>query len=208
MPRNGRLPPPTSSPPQDPLEPPAKKQRTRNALVRWTEAEDATIMRLRSTVPPARWSAVASAVNLLTPGGNGRTTTSVRLRHFNVLRFKDQPGGGSPPEPLNAHERQLLGCAVKDVECMADKWWFVSARYAELRKAGNREAETRELGKLACKRWCSILKDEQTKVKDGQSKVNDEQGKGKDEQGKGKDEQGKDEQGKDEQGKDEQGKDE
>ena len=149
-------------------------------------------------MPPTRWSAVASAVNLLTPGGNGRTTTSVRLRHSNVLRPKDQSAGGSATEPLNAHERQLLGCAVRDAECMADKWWSVSARYAELRKARNSEAETRALSKLACKRWWSILKDEQGKTKDEQGKVKDEQSKVKDGQGKVKDEQvkGKDELGK------------
>lgn len=168
MPQNGRLSSLTSSPsPHGPAPPgsPAKRQRRRREgpLVAWTAAEDATIMRLRSTVPPLRWADIADAVNLLTPGGSGRTVNAVRLRHCCVLRFEDQSGRGGAPDPLNVRERELLGRAVKDVECMADKWWFVSARYAELRKARNGESETRELGKFACKRWCSVLKDEQAK---------------------------------------------
>ncbi|KAF8539555.1 hypothetical protein BDD12DRAFT_837692 [Trichophaea hybrida] len=118
----------------------------------WTQAEDDTILRLRNSVPATSWADITAAVNKLPPGR--RTTAAVKMHYQQVLKYDDQSSG----EPLNGKEKELLDRAVKDVESMSDKWWFVAARYAELRK-GKWEGESRELGKVGCKKWWNAVKD-------------------------------------------------
>jgi hypothetical protein len=100
--------------------------------------------------------------------------------------------------PLTEHEKSLLKKAVLDVESMSDKWWFVAARYTELRKA---KGEAREMGKVGVRKWWEVVEDDENQEVKGKGK-----GKGK---GKEKDapevEEGEAEEGQEEEGQEEEG---
>ncbi|KAF8247083.1 hypothetical protein K440DRAFT_315604 [Wilcoxina mikolae CBS 423.85] len=114
----------------------------------WSAAEDALIISLRNAVPTKSWSAITTSVNKLPPGG--RTLKAITLRWSQVLKHNSE-------DPLSELEKDLLEKAVQDVEAMSDKWWFVAARYMELKKGKD---QTREMGKLGAKRWWRVLKEE------------------------------------------------
>jgi hypothetical protein len=112
----------------------------------WTSKEDALVLRLRSTDPPASFSQIATAL------GGTRTAKAVSNRYDRTIRYDDPSDEG-----LNENEKNALMQAVEDLESGREKWWFVAVRYAEYRK--NKEG-MRELGKVAAKRWCGVIRGE------------------------------------------------
>ncbi|KAF8542875.1 hypothetical protein BDD12DRAFT_316357 [Trichophaea hybrida] len=114
----------------------------------WSAAEDALIISLRNAVPHKSWSTIATSINKLPPGG--RTLAAITLRWSRVLKHNSE-------DPLSELEKDLLEKAVQDVEAMNDKWWFVAARYMELKKGKD---QAREMGKLRAKRWWGVVKEE------------------------------------------------
>jgi len=106
---------------------------------------------MRNTQPPSPWREVTTAVNALPPGG--RTQNAIGKRYQQVLQYDDQSRG-----PLSEKEKTLLKKAVEDLDSGTDRWWFVAARYAELRKG---DADTREMGKVGVKKWWGVVKSEE-----------------------------------------------
>lgn len=60
-------------------------------------------------------------------------------------------------DPLSEIEKDLLEKAVQDVESMSDKWWFVAARYMELKRG---KEQAREMGKVGVRKWWGVVKEE------------------------------------------------
>ncbi|KAF8247082.1 hypothetical protein K440DRAFT_661692 [Wilcoxina mikolae CBS 423.85] len=114
----------------------------------WTPEEDAIVMRLRATVPATSFAQIAIAL------GGTRTAKAVTNRYERTLKYEDLSDEG-----LNPDEKKALMQALEDLESGREKWWFVAARYAELRKP--KAAGMRELGKMGAKKWCGIIRGEE-----------------------------------------------
>ncbi|KAF8245737.1 hypothetical protein K440DRAFT_633000 [Wilcoxina mikolae CBS 423.85] len=145
---------------------PSKKPRLQPTA--WSSAEDALIVQLRNTKPPKSWAEITAAVNALpAPAPRNRNTPAVRMHYTRQLQGE---GALNFSEPLTEHEKSLLKKAVLDVESMSDKWWFVAARYTELRKA---KGEAREMGKVGVRKWWEVVKDDQNQEGKGKGKGKD-----------------------------------
>lgn len=57
-------------------------------------------------------------------------------------------------EGLNEAEEKALQQAVKDLDTGRDRWWFVAARYENIRKG---KGGMRTLGKGGAKRWVGTI---------------------------------------------------
>lgn len=115
----------------------------------WHPEEDAAVVSAMQQNPRPKWDAIAEIVNALNHVDKPRTGNSVR-QHWNKTLKHDDPS----TEQLSDVEKGFLQKAVKDLETGADKWFFMAARYVELKKA----KDARELGKGGVKRWFDVLK--------------------------------------------------
>ena len=79
-------PPATSRAPGTPATSRAPRTPSRGHI--WTPSEDATIIRLHTSIPSTRWAAIASEL------GSGLTANAVRLRFQRYLKFRGSPTAG------------------------------------------------------------------------------------------------------------------
>src|ERR1041385_4582372 len=125
---------------------PAVRTNTKPSASSWQASEDAVVLRLRER--GVSWEEIASALS--TP----RTAKAVKNRHYRLV-ISAAINTQAPPSDA---ETKLLRKAIDDVKKMTDKWWFVAARYNELRSKRKPDTEGVREGdkKVVKKMWDDV----------------------------------------------------